>query len=75
MYMQCSPIPLAIIHSCAGIGFDAERAVHELFAADRLHHEWFTRTARLDAFIARLKAGAEIRGLIEAFAAGKAGAP
>jgi hypothetical protein len=48
-----SPIPLSILASKQGVAWD-ERAYHQLFAAHRLHGEWFDRHPDILAEIERL---------------------
>lgn len=45
-----SPYPLELIATAAG-DFDTERALHDYFAADRLHREWFRSSPELLAVI------------------------
>lgn len=51
---QWSPFLLEVIAVAPG-GFDTERALHERFADELLHHEWFHASPRLSAVCAALK--------------------
>lgn len=46
-----SPVPLALEALLQG-AYEEERAIHKLFADDRLHGEWFTLTDEIEAVIA-----------------------
>lgn len=52
-YLVWSPVPLTLIGAVPG-NFQDEAATHQHFAAERLHHEWFRLTPRLERFIRRL---------------------
>lgn len=49
-----SPWPLEVIAVAPG-DLSTEKALHELFADDRWHHEWFHASPRLAAFVNDLK--------------------
>jgi Meiotically up-regulated gene 113 len=54
--LQCgSPFPLRVLAAWQGDGRD-ERELHERFAADREHGEWFRPTAELRALIGKGRA-------------------
>lgn len=48
----CSPIPVRVLATRAGNS--REKMYHRLFAAHRLHGEWFERCPEIEAEIARL---------------------
>lgn len=48
-----SPVPLALIAVMPGDPSD-EAQLHERFAADRTHGEWFRRSPEIEAFIAEM---------------------
>lgn len=60
---QWSPYELELIGAVAG-DFAIERALHQYFAADRIHHEWFRSSAALLSVIDAMKAGATLSGAI-----------
>jgi hypothetical protein len=49
-----SPVLLTLLHGVQG-DYDLEYALHERFANDRLHGEWFTPSPELLAYIEGLK--------------------
>lgn len=51
-----SPFPLEIIATVEGVG-RTERQFHAMFAAEHVHHEWFTASPALLATIAAIQAG------------------
>lgn len=49
-----SPVKLELWHVCAG-GRDLERALHERFAKDRSHGEWFRVSDEIADFVSRAR--------------------
>ena len=54
-----SPVPLEIVAVAEG-GHEYERALHERFAKDRMHGEWFAASSELTALIDSIAAGAAL---------------
>ncbi len=53
-----APFPLEIMGSISG-DFDDESFIHQCFAADHVHGEWFKGTPHVRKFVAKIiKAGA-----------------
>lgn len=59
-----SPLPLEIALKIEG-DFNTEKHLHNHFAADHSHHEWFRASAELLRVMASLKAGAPLSGLVD----------
>lgn len=54
--LHWSPVPLEVVAIAPG-DFRLERFIHNRFADERLHKEWFTESDALIAAIERVKAG------------------
>lgn len=59
-----SPFPLELVVAVPG-DRDLERNIHECFASDFSHHEWFRPSQKLTALMAALKAGTPIVDAID----------
>lgn len=60
-----SPILLDLIHHEPGYGVEYERALHEYFAEDWQHGEWFEFTRAIWSLIHALQAGRRLHELID----------
>jgi len=63
-FMQWSPVQLEIILIIPG-GSKLERNLHNCFADDHSHSEWFTVSARLDRAIRKMQAGTPVHEAID----------
>jgi hypothetical protein len=59
-----SPLPLEIALKIPG-GLDEEKYLHNHFAADHSHHEWFRASPELLSVMADLKAGLPLSDLVD----------
>jgi len=58
--MLWSPFPLEIVAVDERYGAGTENRLHEAFAADRLHFEWFTVSPRLTRLMDAVRGGADL---------------
>lgn len=62
--MSWAPIPLEIIATIPG-DFDLEKNIHECFAEDFSHHEWFHASDRVADFVGKVAAGVPVEEAVD----------
>lgn len=62
--MTWAPIPLEIIATVPG-DFNLEKNIHECFAADFSHHEWFHASDRVVEFVGKVAAGVPVHEAVD----------